>query len=135
LQIILSAYSERNIKQKGLKNDYRENLSRRRSSQIISRNYTSFERSGYQPSRQVEGREMKFKYIMTVDGPVLFSPAISHDSVLLPLPALSAGFVELAIDDGGDNIRARCYGDSESLEMASMPQDAGIIELYASLLK
>jgi len=78
---------------------------------------------------------MKFKYIMTILGPVTISPAISHAKVELKgeVP-LSAGFVEFYVNELG-NLAVRCYGESDSLGLASKASDADEFMVWGNILK
>ena len=85
-----------------------------------------------------------FKYILfpasaplDVETPVLFPPWLQHKDVAaglsqrlggLPAP-VSAGFVKFDHPGyRGGQVIAICYGSSDSLNLASRPQDAEFIE-------
>ena len=78
---------------------------------------------------------MKFKYILTMAGPVIISPSISHARVEIKedIP-LSAGFVEFNVNELG-NLSVKCYGESDSLGLASRPTDAEEFMVWGNILK
>jgi hypothetical protein len=78
---------------------------------------------------------MKFKYIMTLPGPVIFTPSISHAKVELKEEVpLSAGFVDFTVNELG-NLSVKCYGESDSLGLASKPTDAEEFMVWGNILK
>lgn len=77
---------------------------------------------------------MTFKYVITIEGCIIFSPTISHDKIVVDnATILSAGFVRIQISGG--SVDFHCYGRSESLDIDSRPDaDAMHIRLWGGLL-
>lgn len=77
---------------------------------------------------------MIFKYIMLENGPVIISPSLSHASVEIKeeIP-ISAGFVRFYINAFGSLV-VECYGESESLGLASRPEDTDMFMVFGKLL-
>lgn len=78
---------------------------------------------------------MIFKYIMLENGPVIVSPAISHAAIEIKeqIP-LSAGFIRFYINALG-SLAVECYGESDSLGLASRPEDADMFMVFGNILK
>lgn len=76
---------------------------------------------------------MTFKYVITIDGCIIFAPTISHDKIT-DKEVLSAGFVRISTTCPG-TIDVDCYGRSESLDIDSHPaEDERHIRLWGGLL-
>lgn len=73
------------------------------------------------------------KYIITNEGPVMFSSAMVHADVARGIgrDVLGAGFAQFYVDgdqEDDDTISVRCYGESLSLGVKSRgEEDAAII--------
>lgn len=71
---------------------------------------------------------MKTKYVVFDNGRhedmIVFSDMQQHDQMTrgLPGPAVSAGFISMYTDFGGDQL-VECYGDSISLGIKSRPEE------------
>lgn len=76
---------------------------------------------------------MTFKYIITIDGCLLFSPTLSHDTVARGMTVTSAGFVRITATYPGV-LDVHCYGRSESLDIDSKPDDAVNIRIWGGLV-
>jgi len=75
---------------------------------------------------------MTFKYVITIDGCIIFAPTISHDKIT-DKEVLSAGFVLITAIPG--ELKLVCYGRSESLDIDSHPiEDERHIRLWGGLL-
>jgi hypothetical protein len=73
---------------------------------------------------------MKKKYIITSNGfPVLFDEGLIHRAVSVSYSVHSAGFCNVWYDPELKRIRVKCWGESSSLHVRSIPEsDACIIE-------
>jgi hypothetical protein len=74
--------------------------------------------------------DSKFKYIIfegrTGFDPIIFPPWINHDEMAAKFPnwqPLSAGFIEIKEKDEGGGVQIRCFGESKSLKLKSLPGD------------
>lgn len=69
------------------------------------------------------------KYIITnKDIPVIFSKEIQHNTVLQT--GVSAGFLVLSYNKITCKFKAKCFGNSSSLNLVSMSNDVLVIEEY-----
>jgi hypothetical protein len=64
------------------------------------------------------------KYIITINGPVIFPTSINHADVAIGLGRIrSAGFVSIEWDDELNQFEARTSGRSHTLDIDSYPLD------------
>jgi isocitrate dehydrogenase len=69
------------------------------------------------------------KYIITdKKEPVIFSSNIQHDAILKT--CISAGFLIVKYDVVNDKFIAKCFGESDSLNLKSETKDILVIENY-----
>lgn len=71
------------------------------------------------------------KYVIVNDNScevaIIFSEITSHDR-FTTLNPISAGYVQLTVNENTNKIEANAYGNSVSLNLHSRPEDAEIIE-------
>ncbi len=70
----------------------------------------------------------KLKYIMADGSPILFGDAIQHKEVARGFNVTSAGFCSIDFVREDDRYKVSVYGESESIQKASNPNDAMKIE-------
>jgi len=73
------------------------------------------------------------KYIMTPEGPILFSPAILHKDMAKGKTVTSAGFVRVTAGNEPAHLIVECYGISDSLGLKPAEGDEDMIEVILNM--